>query len=133
MIQRGKNSQIYDLSVSLASQLTQQTIFLAPTSVTTCTNCLMHESKIGYGGNSPTIRAITCRFGCEYLMDNYRIAFMKTTQTLNIYIDTSDTDNHIKHIIDYRHNIKPSLYTTESQRNLRKLRKAIVETFSMRQ
>ena len=33
--------------VALASQLMQQTIFLEPMSVTTCTNCLMNELEIG--------------------------------------------------------------------------------------
>ena len=92
----------------------------------------MHESLV-YKLNliarvsSPSTRnnIIDPRWG-EYAVDNYRITSKRQLYTLNTYIDTLDTDNHMQHITNYQNNI----YTTGSQRILKE---AIAETLSAAQ
>ena len=66
----------------------------------------MHELKLIAGVSSPSTRNYIIIPGwVEYAVDNYQMALRRQLQTLNTYIDTSDTDNHIQHITNYRHNI----------------------------
>ena len=67
---------------------------------------LVYKLNLIAGVSSPSTRnnIIDPGWG-EYAVDNYRIALKRQLKTLNTYIDTSDTDNHIQHITNYRHNI----------------------------
>ena len=112
-----------NIAVLLASQLTQRTIFLAIKNMTTCTKCLLNESKIGCWGELPFLTSNICQFRVriwggqiQYLIGSRRqlikpLIFILILQTQTIIYNIELTIDTIFIL---------SLYTTGSRRNFKK-------------